>query len=176
MFSFFEKTVQIYNISLLQYSNRTWIYHIVTDTWRSGPSLNTGRKNHACITIKDNDEKITSVLISGGYDNAYKTHGYLKSTEILENIEGFWKFGPDLIMGSSEATLIDTFSTTHIALLMGGYVSWGSIDDASKWKASSAIFGLNRLSNQWERLGNLTEKRNMATAVHVSFDFMKGCN
>ena len=166
------------NLASLQNSKGTWIYNIVADTWSPGPPLNTGRKDHACTSIKDEDGNVTSVLIAGGYEEAYaKTYGYLKSTEIFHTNEGFWKFGPDLVRGSNEALLIDTGpSTSHIALLMGGYVSRGPIKDQGNWEASSYIYRLNRFSYQWEKMGNLRKKRNDATAVHVPFKYMKSCS
>ena len=76
------------------YSPLTWYFNHVSQQFQTGPSLITGRYNHASGTIQDQETKEDIVAVVGGYykSNVHRTLiPALDSTELL--INGEWTLG-----------------------------------------------------------------------------------
>ena len=71
------------------YSPQTWYFNHVSQQFRQGPSLITGRNQHASGTIQDQETKEDIVAVVGGYKST--VDGTLDSTELL--INGEWTQG-----------------------------------------------------------------------------------
>ena len=69
-------------------SANTWLFSHVSNQFQAGPSLLTGRHNHASSTIQDRVTKENIVAVVGGYNG-----GYLDTTELLFNGESTWQQG-----------------------------------------------------------------------------------
>ena len=69
------------------YSKLTWYFDHVSQEFRQGPSLITGRRLHASATLQDHDTKEDIVAVVGGY----YINGALDSIELLRN--GVWSPG-----------------------------------------------------------------------------------
>ena len=126
------------------------------------------------MALKDNLGKTTSILVAGGSgeDEYESKYGLLKSTELLQIKGMVWTFGPDLLMGSSGATLIDSPSSEYTAVIIGGHKTWGPQE--YDWNGTS-IYGLDRMKNKWVSIGDLKRGRNSATAIRAPLDFFHGC-
>lgn len=75
-----------------QRSNRTYMLDTNTNIWEEGPPLLQPRDSQSCGRIRsDKNSSEFSLIVAGGY--AGKS---LKSTEILDDITGYWRKGPDL--------------------------------------------------------------------------------
>ena len=70
------------------YRKEVWIYDPQNDFSRSqGPSLNVGRSDHGCSTMKDGDKNVIVVVGGVGRD------GELESVEIYDPIDKTWHEG-----------------------------------------------------------------------------------
>ena len=67
----------------------TWFFDPVSQEFRQGPPLITGRRLHSSATLQDQDTKENIVAVVGGY--SYGNGDVLDSTEFLRN--GEWSPG-----------------------------------------------------------------------------------
>ena len=70
---------------------------VATGSWRSGPSLATGRQRHAAVRIHDG-----RVLVSGGIDAAFAP---IRSTELLDTASGTVVAGPVMLNARERHTM-----------------------------------------------------------------------
>ena len=47
------------------YSNKTFVYDFLVNTWTSGPEMSVGRANHGCTSFTDKDDIINWTIVSG---------------------------------------------------------------------------------------------------------------
>merc|ERR1712203_68325 len=64
-------------------TDETWFFDPVSQEFKQGPPLITGRRLHASATLQDQDTKENIVAVVGGFGNG----GRLDSTEFLRNGE-----------------------------------------------------------------------------------------
>ena len=67
-------------------TDETWFFDPVSQEFKQGPRLITGRSEHASATLQDQDTKENIVAVVGGWNG-----GSLDSTEFLRN--GEWSPG-----------------------------------------------------------------------------------
>ena len=65
------------------YSNKTFVYDFLVNTWTSGPEMSVGRANHGCTSFTDKDDIINWTIVSGEYSQ------YVLKSEI--NVCNVWK-------------------------------------------------------------------------------------
>ena len=71
----------------------TWFFNHVSQQFQAGPSLITGRWNHASATIQDHQTNEHIVVVFGGATNNGEEVPALDSTELLINGETEWQQG-----------------------------------------------------------------------------------
>ena len=73
------------------YRDETYLINVKTNQRSNGPSLNTGRKGHACGELQLNGKSY--IIVTGGFNNVY-----IRSTEVLDkgNVGQGWKTGKNL--------------------------------------------------------------------------------
>ena len=73
------------------YSTKTWFFNHVSQQFQAGPSLITGRVDHASATIQDKVTKEIIVAVVGGKSSTTKST--TDSTELLIIGESAWQQG-----------------------------------------------------------------------------------
>ena len=80
------------------FSNKTFLFDTLTNTFTTGPDLMKGRQLHSCARI-DGDK----LIIAGGKD----LRGGLDSVEILDCKKGHWNEGPILPQAIFSASMVE---------------------------------------------------------------------
>ena len=81
----------------------TYLFNSETEKWMPGPPLQNARRAQNCARIKtQNKQPYFSIIVAGGYDG---TH--LSSVEILDNVNGNWRYGPPLPIPLSWGALVE---------------------------------------------------------------------
>ena len=74
------------------YRDATYLFNSITEKWIPGPPLQNARNRQNCARIKtQNKQPYFSIIVAGGYDGAH-----LSSVEILDDVNGNWRYGPPL--------------------------------------------------------------------------------
>ena len=109
----------------------------------------TPRAVHCSCAIRSDDGSISSIIVIGGRTDQ-KIHS--KTTELLDLKNLKWIQGPELPLGIKGASC-DALPPTHnfACVLVGG---WTKED-----KYSPNVYGLNRSSKEWTRLGMIRTGR-----------------
>jgi hypothetical protein len=103
----------------------TFILNSKSQSWVTGPALNSARSRHSCSRIRTSMKTPPdfAVIAAGGWSSSE----FMASVEILDDGEDSWKFGPELpkrIYGS--AMVEDPFGGV---ILIGG---WSSFEEPEK--------------------------------------------
>jgi hypothetical protein len=88
--SFLMQVGEITNGEL--YPRETFIFNAETNTWTSGPPLQTGRRCGGCGLIKENANSNNNIFITAGGYNAWR------STEILTSVDSMWEPGKYVVI------------------------------------------------------------------------------
>ena len=129
-------------------------YNIFKDEWEdTNTPMAQKRVGHACFLI-DKEE----IIVTGGYHLDNGEWVRLKSSEIYNLKQRRWRPGPDLPKGISEAQFVKAKpGFKYLGYFIGGY------DDGNR--RSSAIYGLIKDMQRFEKIGDLKKTR----SDHVAF-------
>ena len=121
--------------------------------WINGPALNYPRTAQSCAKIrKDKNDPSLSVIVVGGYNNAY-----LNSVEILDEKSSMWRIGPYLPAGGMAFGIVE--DPRGGVILVGGFIGSGRINSLYRLKHG----GLN---SKWELM---TQKLKVANHFAAAF-------
>ena len=82
----------------------TYIFNGETERWRQGPKMQEGRSGPACGRIKTSkNQPYFSMIAVGGTDG----YNFQNTVEILDDIDGFWRYGPPLPVALHLAKLVE---------------------------------------------------------------------
>ena len=86
-----------------RYSNRTYILDTRKNTWEEGPNLLLGRSDLTCAKIRsDKNSSDFSIVVAGGWIGRT-----ISSTEILDDLTGNWRSGPELPSKMSNCLMVE---------------------------------------------------------------------
>ena len=98
------------------YLAETYLFNSETEKWMPGPSLQNARHAHNCARIKtQKTQPYFSIIVAGGYDG--RTH--LSSVEILDDVNGNWRYGPPLPIPLGWGALVE--DPAGGVIMVGGY-------------------------------------------------------
>ena len=142
-------------------------YNILKDEWEdTNKPMTQKRKDHACLLIDEEE-----IIVTGGgyYDYPYVL---LKSSEIYNLKQRRWRPGPDLPKGISNAQFVKAKpGFRYLGYLIGGYDGDSDVFDGF----SSAIYGLTKDMQRFEKIGDLTKARSGHVAFVLSESISEKC-
>ena len=130
-------------------------YNIFNDKWEdTNKPMTQKRRSHACLLIDEEE-----IIVTGGYDYD-NGNVYLKSSEIYNLKQRRWRPGPDFPTDISDAQFVKA---------KPGFKYLGYLIDYS------AIYGLTKDMQRYEKIGDLKRPRNFHTAFGLSESISEKC-
>ena len=146
-------TVMIIGGANSGYLRETYLFNSETENWTSGPHLEEARGYHACARINaDNNSPFYSIIAAGGYNGTL-----MSSVEILDDVNGNWRYGPPLPVPLYGGTLVEDPA--------GGVIFIGGQNDAG---THDTLYRLSHAgpNSSWMKL---PQKLQSPRGLHVSF-------
>ena len=132
-----------------------FVYNILEDQWEdTNTPMAQKRRYHACLLIDEEEIIVTGGLYCG---NGCKN---LKSSEIYNLKQRRWRPGPDFPTEISDAQFVKA---------KPGFKYLGYLIDYS------AIYGLTKDMQRYEKIGDLKRLRNFHTAFVLSESISEKC-
>ena len=108
-------TVMIIGGMNSSFHDATYLFNSVTEKWMPGPPLQKARRAQNCARIKtQNKQPYFSIIVAGGYDDTF-----LSSVEILDDVNGNWRYGPPLPVPLCYGALVE--DPAGGVIMVGGY-------------------------------------------------------
>lgn len=149
---------------------KTWIFEPSKNTWTEGPALKQKRYLHGCFTVKDKNQIINEIYVTGGHCNG--CGGQLASTEQL-SLNGptdDWEWSnsqnlPHGIMNINAA--VESREGEYMGYNVGGY----------KDKIVDTVYGLRKTDNGlvWEELSKLKLPTYYHSVVNAPASIIPSC-
>ena len=133
-------------------SQKCFIYDILSNNWKEGPSLLLARRYHCSCIIQSDDGTSDVIIVIGGETN----QGITNTTEIFSINKSQWTQGPPLPCGIGWAACVSLPPTMKSVTNISCVVVGGCTDKESY---SSDVYGLNRPLTSWTHLGKIKKGR-----------------
>ena len=142
--------------------NNMFAYNIFNDQWEdTNKPMTQKRRSHACLLIDEEE-----IIVTGGYDYD-NGNVYLKSSEIYNLKQRRWRPGPDLPIGIAKAQFVKAKpGFKYLGYFIGG---------RDGPRRSSAIYGLTKDMQRYEKIGYLKRPRNFPSAFVLSESISEKC-